>query len=473
MNAARALPSLTERAAETGLGAAQLGTGAAGMLSGPMIKDLVMDSHRAVSGVDRLSKELPDAIRAGFASSQIPKSLIYGGLGVGAAGVGLLGLLSALNLKNDRDKLSESRRGRLKVTLPTKNPNDAETTIELPTDHFDFSSSLQAKLRRDARQRLLGETRGRTRHRLPRDPDNPTEAEKEIIDLDAEQKALDAEMYGKAAAATVPSPPALNVNPAIRMSQEAQAAQQAAQGAATINNPQIMQAQQAASQAEQQAQQQIAESQQQMQQEQMQQEQRMQQELASKDQEVARARQEVEVQKMQAEKAKVEMELAKTKAEAASEIDAQKTDATNNANSAIHKMTKQRLERIRRIAAKASSKSASVPGSFGPGAVYAQHPAQPANMKTLAPHVAQKINDYGGEYQARGGFSPTHLYRTSYGKLGDFLFESFARPQLLSPTSKDNTNSWAGMTSNVMMANPDAYDSLMRWGRQEMYEPRY
>jgi hypothetical protein len=52
--------------------------------------------------------------------------------------------------------------GKMYVTLPTKNPGDKETTIELPLENMPLSSALVNKLRRDTKRRLRTESDYRT-----------------------------------------------------------------------------------------------------------------------------------------------------------------------------------------------------------------------------------------------------------------------------------------------------------------------
>lgn len=478
-------------------------------------KDLLISGDRALHDLDinKINNAVDQASKP--TAAVVPKSVIYGGLGLGAAGLGIAGLVTYLRHRTEKAKLEAARAGRIRVTLPTKNPGDSETTIDMPSSTFPMSQALESKLNRDTRRRLLEETRQRTRHRKPKDPNNPTEAEREEIELEKERAALDAEDFRKrasarligmfksaGAASAVPSPPAQGTNPALRMSQEAQTAQQMAQGASTDANPQIMQAQQATAAAEQQAQQQVAQAQQQAQQESMQRDQAHQQELAKKDQEVFQARQEAEIQKTQIEKAKVEMELAKAKMEAAQEIEDNKksmTDALSSSNdAAVNKMTKQRLARIRSMVSKVASTqphsgsvNPSTPEGFLPrndaaygiprahamlapavSAAPSRPAAGPPPIKSLQPSVAQKINDRGHEYQAMGGLATTHLYRTSYGKLGDAAYGYLARPFLMTPP-RDATSDWAQLSPETMSRMPDAFDAMLRAGQQVIRAPQY
>lgn len=470
-------------AGQSGPGAAKVGLGLGTMITGPIIKDLAMDSHKAIHGIDRLSKDLPQAVKdAQPTPFEIPKSLLYGALGLGAAGLGVGGLAAYRSMQANKAREAAARGGRIKVTLPTKNPGDSETTIDMPAGAFPMSQALEGRINRDTRQRLLLETRNRTKHRKPKDPNNLTDAERETQEIEAEIAAeedasgrmplakagsLSGYFLKRAAAApTVPSPPAQGTNPALRMTAQAQAAQQAAGGAQTEGNPQIAQAEMAAAGAEQQAQQQMAQAEQAAQAKSMEADQAHQQELAAKDQEVFQAKQNAEIQKTEIEKAKVELELAKAKMEAAHEIEENKKQMTDSlgaaGNSAVQAMTKKRLARIGSLVSKAAATAAVTPPLSAP---------KPPEEQMVRDGTLNNINAKGFEFMARGGMAPTHLYRTSYGKLGDAAYGMFARPFLNTP-SQNSTVDLSSLSPGVMLAQPDAYGALLRQGQQFMNSPR-
>ena len=61
------------------------------------------------------------------------------------------------------EHLSRQEVGRVKVTLPTRNPGDRETTVEVPFDpeNLSLSNALQGTLARDIRRRLRDESKTR------------------------------------------------------------------------------------------------------------------------------------------------------------------------------------------------------------------------------------------------------------------------------------------------------------------------
>lgn len=57
--------------------------------------------------------------------------------------------------------------GTLRVTLPTRNHKDHETQVEMPLEQIGLSKTLIAKIRRDTKRRLRGESDARTHHIIP------------------------------------------------------------------------------------------------------------------------------------------------------------------------------------------------------------------------------------------------------------------------------------------------------------------
>lgn len=140
---------------------ALIGLGATGIFSAPA-KDMALSAvpaFHAMAEAGHKYTNTPEAapaagtevkVDAGGKSNLLP-ALLLGGLGVG--GLAMLGKA----LKRDEDH------GRMKVTLPTKNPNDVETTLDLPLGRAQITTpALRQKLDRDARRRLYAEVNART-----------------------------------------------------------------------------------------------------------------------------------------------------------------------------------------------------------------------------------------------------------------------------------------------------------------------
>ena len=91
---------------------------------------------------------------------------ITAGLGLGALGLGALGINEARRARKQMEKPKDVRDpGRVRITLPTKDPTDNETQIELPLDHYKLTQTAVTQLRRDLRRRLREEGEERTRTR--------------------------------------------------------------------------------------------------------------------------------------------------------------------------------------------------------------------------------------------------------------------------------------------------------------------
>lgn len=87
------------------------------------------------------------------------KTLAAGALVASALGGGAYALQKAM-------KEPQPQTGRMRVTLPTKNPGDAETMIDLPFDQSQaLSNNLKSRLELDTRRRLYAETQERIRRR--------------------------------------------------------------------------------------------------------------------------------------------------------------------------------------------------------------------------------------------------------------------------------------------------------------------
>jgi RimJ/RimL family protein N-acetyltransferase len=156
----------------TGLGAASVVPGLppaarATMLTSIPFKDFALSSIPAVQTISEGVKDISENKSKSLADLISELSPTQKALGIGAGAAGLLGggYLASKGIKavDDVAKAQQSRAGgRVRVALPTKDPNDEETTIELPMDDLDVSRTQFEKLQRDLRRRIRKETKERT-----------------------------------------------------------------------------------------------------------------------------------------------------------------------------------------------------------------------------------------------------------------------------------------------------------------------
>jgi hypothetical protein len=131
------------------------------MLTGIPIKDLALTSIPSVQTISHGIKDM--ASKQDVPAWSDKEKLI--GAGIGAAGLvggGLLGYKALKAIREMAAAQQQSSRGKVRVALPTKDPNDQETIIELPIDDLDVSRSQFEKLQRDLRRRIRKETKERT-----------------------------------------------------------------------------------------------------------------------------------------------------------------------------------------------------------------------------------------------------------------------------------------------------------------------
>lgn len=120
---------------------------------GMAIKDIAMNALPLPAAVGHAAEE----------HQKLPKMLLAGLLGGGVlAGAGAA-------LSRPGADASDLDNGRIRVTLPTRDPDDVETSIDMPFSPraVNLSNNVQTKLVRDIQRRLRGEVRERTQHRRP------------------------------------------------------------------------------------------------------------------------------------------------------------------------------------------------------------------------------------------------------------------------------------------------------------------
>jgi len=141
------LSGLLLRMGHKGKSTALTSAGIAGILGTP-IKDTALAATGASHAHQKGMKRLPGTILAG---------LLGGG-----------GLVAGAHMLSKQKPVADS--GKIRVTLPTRDPDDVETSIEMPfmPESVNLSRNVQDNLARDIRRRLRGEGRERTIRRMPR-----------------------------------------------------------------------------------------------------------------------------------------------------------------------------------------------------------------------------------------------------------------------------------------------------------------
>lgn len=128
-------------------------------------KDWIVQSLPAAHKLPKALEQLSDPTKAKMTKGQMAA------LGLGAAGVAGTLYGGSKLLAHIRELAEANRRSsgaRMQVTLPTKDPDDRETTIDLPFEEVAMSPTMNSKLQRDFRRRVSKEINERTIRRKPR-----------------------------------------------------------------------------------------------------------------------------------------------------------------------------------------------------------------------------------------------------------------------------------------------------------------
>lgn len=148
-----------------------MGTGkvveGAGLMALSPVKDLAVSllpaAQKLPGTIDNLNKTLnaPPA-----APALTPKEKLMIAAGIGLGGLGIAGGAYALSRSAKRvaDAQDAAAGGRLHVKLPTRDPNDQETTFDVPVGDSRVSPNLVNLMFRDTRRKLRQETKERTWH---------------------------------------------------------------------------------------------------------------------------------------------------------------------------------------------------------------------------------------------------------------------------------------------------------------------
>lgn len=136
-----------------------------GMLTSIPAKDFALSAIPAVgSATDSLKQmaEKPEAKNMLQSLSTGQKAGLGSAAVAGLLGAGYLGHKALKALSKISDSQAAASGGRIRVALPTKDPNDEETTLDLPMGDLEVSNSQLTKLQRDLRRRIRRETKERT-----------------------------------------------------------------------------------------------------------------------------------------------------------------------------------------------------------------------------------------------------------------------------------------------------------------------
>lgn len=150
-------------------GAGEALAGGAGTIAMSPVKDLIINllpsSNKLGPALEQAAKP-SKGVLDGLTHNQ---KLLGGGLGIaGLLAAGYLGSKGVGAIKDLAQAQQAHAGGRIRVALPTKDPNDEETTIELPMGDLEVSNTQLDKLQRDLRRRIRRETKERTGTRAGR-----------------------------------------------------------------------------------------------------------------------------------------------------------------------------------------------------------------------------------------------------------------------------------------------------------------
>lgn len=381
---------------------------------------------RADKALEGATKKLTEAGAAAPMSLSLPDNLVPAAVGLGATGVGAAALIAYLKHKAEERRAISSASGRIRVTLPTKNPNDVETSLDLPIEAVAMSNSLRGNVYRDARRRLYEETSGRTKKRKPRDPANPTSREQEIEELYSE---IDQDKAAAMKPPLVPSPPQQGYNVAQPQAMQADPSSTAS----TEANPQIMAAQQQAQAAEAQVQQQAAQSQQQQ------------------DAAVSEMQNQMNEERMKNEHDKQILQMSLEKEKMTRELMETEQKVKAKTSGAAGGMLKNRMSRLTKNLRKRATADELQPP---------QAPIPEAPTGKLRPNAAQTFNQHGATRAvAEGRMVGDNNYLVSYGKPLDWARQNLWAPWLQRVSAAKSQRSI--IPAGLSVTTPNSFQALL------------
>ena len=142
------------------------------MLAAP-VKDTMMMAQKPLHDLPKVMDKLVEQGDARQQSSSRNRDLamLLGAAGLGTAAYGGKKLFDHLRDRREADDMrpvvAPGSEGMVRITLPTRNPGDAETVVELPISSMKLPGSIAGKIHRDIRRKLRSEVEERTYHRDP------------------------------------------------------------------------------------------------------------------------------------------------------------------------------------------------------------------------------------------------------------------------------------------------------------------
>lgn len=128
-------------------------------LPGVFAKDIMTTGGRFIGDARELISPIKDKLTQTPVGNFVSENP-WTSAGAAAGTLGLVGMLGHRAVKALEN--SNQQGSRLKVTLPTRNPGDQETTIDMPFDQIALSGTATGQVLRDLRRRLRAETKSRT-----------------------------------------------------------------------------------------------------------------------------------------------------------------------------------------------------------------------------------------------------------------------------------------------------------------------
>ena len=133
--------------------------GIATLSAGPIAKDVLMRTHGAIDSLRRIADKPQQSQPSSGPQGLSGKEKVLAAL-LAAAGIGTVGF-AASRIAGATNRLATANGPKARVTLPTKDPGDGETTLEVAMPDMRLSQNIYRGLSRDLRGRLRQENKER------------------------------------------------------------------------------------------------------------------------------------------------------------------------------------------------------------------------------------------------------------------------------------------------------------------------